>query len=115
MLGACVQKIDTANAEALRRMLAGDPVLVDVMPAGEVLARLAWLRDALGPALGRAIRATGGIALKPIIARGLTMGDEMHQRNVACSSLLLRLLAPALARTAENSETLARCLDFIGR
>ena len=56
----------------------------------EVLARLAWLRDVLGPALGRAIRATGGIALKPIIARGLGMGDEMHQRNVACSSLLLR-------------------------
>ena len=81
----------------------------------EVLARLAWLRDALGPALGRAIRETGGIPLKPIIARGLTMGDEMHQRNVACSSLLLRLLAPALARTAKDSETLARCLDFIGK
>ena len=29
-----MQKIDTANAEALRRMLAGDPVLVDVVPAG---------------------------------------------------------------------------------
>jgi hypothetical protein len=81
----------------------------------EVLARLAWLRDELGPALGRAVRATGGIPLKPIIARGLTMGDEMHQRNVACSSLLLRLLAPALARTAKDSETLARCLEFIGR
>src|SRR6478672_4635482 len=81
----------------------------------EVLARLAWLRDTLGPALGRAIRGTGGIPLKPIIARGLGMGDEMHQRNVACSSLLLRLLAPALARTTKDSEVLARCLDFIGR
>jgi hypothetical protein len=81
----------------------------------EVLARLAWLRDTLGPALGRAIRETGGIPLKPIIARGLTMGDEMHQRNVACSSLLLRLLAPTLARTTKDTEALARCLDFIGR
>jgi hypothetical protein len=81
----------------------------------EVLARLAWLRDVLGPALGRALRQIGGIPLKPIIARGLTMGDEMHQRNVACSSLLLRLLAPALARTTRDSETLARCLDFIGK
>ena len=221
-----VRKIDEANAETLRRMLAGDPVLVDVVPAGEalqglgerhilhagppigwermcgpmrgavagiavfegwakdledaeakaasdmfrfepnhsydavgpmtgmttqsqpllvvenrafgnraycaineglgkvmrfggndaeVLARLAWLRDVLGPALGRAIRETGGIPLKPIIARGLGMGDEMHQRNVACSSLLLRLLAPALARTTKDSEALARALDFIGR
>ncbi|MBL1541381.1 DUF1116 domain-containing protein, partial [Klebsiella pneumoniae] len=52
----------------------------------EVLARLAWLRDVLGPALGEALRASGGIALKPLIARGLAMGDEMHQRNVACTS-----------------------------
>jgi len=81
----------------------------------EVLARLAWLRDTLGPALGRAIRETGGIPLKPIIARGLTMGDEMHERNVACSGLLLRILAPPLARTSKDSEALARCLDFIGR
>jgi Protein of unknown function (DUF1116) len=80
----------------------------------EVLARLAWLRDVLGPELGRAIRETGGIPLKPIVARGLAMGDEMHQRNVACSSLLLRLLAPALARTTKDREELARCLEFIG-
>jgi hypothetical protein len=43
------------------------------------------------------------------------MGDEMHQRNVACSSLLLRLLAPALARTSTDTETLASSLDFIAR
>jgi hypothetical protein len=81
----------------------------------EVLGRLRWLRDVLGPALGRAIRTSGGIALKPLIARGLTMGDEMHQRNVACSSLLLRQLAPLLARTAQDAGALAECLDFIGR
>ena len=221
-----MRKIDNANAETLRRMLAGDPVLVDVVPAGEtlqglgerhilhagppigwermcgpmrgavtgiavfegwakdlddagkkaaagsfafhpnhhfgavgpmtglttrsqplmvvenkafgnraycaineglgkvmrfggndaeVLDRLRWIKEVLGPALGRALRETGGIALKPLIARGLTMGDEMHQRNVACSSLLLRQLAPALARTAKSADDLAACLDFIGR
>jgi hypothetical protein len=81
----------------------------------EVLDRLRWIREVLGPALGRALRETGGIALKPLIARGLTMGDEMHQRNVACSSLLLRHLAPSLARTANNTQELVECLDFIGR
>jgi hypothetical protein len=81
----------------------------------EVLDRLRWLRDGLGPALGRALRETGGVSLKPLIARGLTMGDEMHQRNVACSSLLARQLAPALARTAKSTAELATCLDFIGR
>ena len=81
----------------------------------EVLARLAWLRDVLGPAMGRALREMGGIPLKQIIARGLTMGDEMHQRNVGCSGLVLRQLAPALARTATNTADLAEVLGFIGR
>lgn len=81
----------------------------------EVLGRIAWMRDELGPALGRALRDMGGIALKTLIARGLSMGDEMHQRNVACSSLLMRLLAPALARTTTDLNELERCLDFIGR
>jgi hypothetical protein len=80
----------------------------------EVLARLAWLRDVLGPALGKALRASGGIALKPLIARGLAMGDEMHQRNVACTSLILRQLAPWLARTVRDGERLAEILTFIG-
>ena len=81
----------------------------------EVLDRLRWLREVLGPALGRALREMGGIPLKPLIARGLTMGDEMHQRNVACSSLLLRQLAPALARTTKDTQALVECLGFIGR
>ena len=81
----------------------------------EVLNRLRWIREVLGPALGRAVREAGGIPLKPLIARGLTMGDEMHQRNVACSSLLLRQLAPFLARTSKDAGELVACLDFIGR
>jgi len=83
----------------------------------EVLDRIRWLTSSLGPALGAALREMGGIALKPLIALGLRMGDEMHQRNVACSSLLLRQLAPALARTANDTAndtaTLAKNLTFI--
>lgn len=77
----------------------------------EVLARLAWLRDEFGPLLGAAIRAAP-VELKPVIARGLAMGDEMHQRNVACSSLLLRGLAPHLARAGEP-RALAKAFEFM--
>ncbi len=80
----------------------------------EVLARLAWLRDEFGPAVGVALRSREGIPLKHLVARGLTMGDEMHQRNIACSGLLLRELAPALARTAKDNGALAEALAFIG-
>lgn len=84
----------------------------------EVLDRLRWLQGTLGPAMGAALRDLGGVPLKNLVARGLTMGDEMHQRNVACSGLVLRALAPALAETARDSnavgQTLGEFLDFIG-
>ena len=79
----------------------------------EVLDRLRWLRDVFGPALGATLRALGGIELSPLVARGLAMGDEMHQRNVACSSLLLRALAPAFARSMSDTAQLAHALSFI--
>ncbi len=79
-----------------------------------VLKRLEWLRDTFGPALGRALRAGDGIDLKPLVARGLSMGDEMHQRNVGCSSLLLRALAPVLARANTKAAELSEMLSFIG-
>jgi hypothetical protein len=41
------------------------------------------------------------------------MGDEMHQRNVACSALTLRALAPHFARAAGDAGTLSRSLAFI--
>jgi hypothetical protein len=79
----------------------------------EVLARIRWLGKDFGPLLGAALRALGGLELAPLISRGLAMGDEMHQRNVACSALTLRALAPHLAREAPGAETLARSLAFI--
>lgn len=79
----------------------------------EVLARLAWLRDVLGPALAAALRERGGMPLKVLIAKGLGMGDEMHQRNVGCTGLFLREIAPALARTGTDTEKLAAALAFI--
>ena len=80
----------------------------------EVLERLRWLRDDFGPALGRALRHMNGVPLKSLVARGLTMGDEMHQRNVACSGVTLRALSPALAATSSDNESLAKALAFMG-
>lgn len=81
----------------------------------EVLRRLRWIADVLGPALSSALEQSGGIGLKSIVARGLAMGDEMHQRNVACSALFLREIAPSLALACGDKATLAEALSFIGR
>jgi len=73
----------------------------------EVLERLAFMRDSLAPALSAALDATGPIELKPLMAQALHMGDEIHNRNVAASGLLIRRLAPALARLPAGAEALA--------
>ena len=78
-----------------------------------VLERLRWLATRFGPAFAAALHEADGVGLKNIVARGLAMGDEMHQRNVACTSLFMRELAPAFARSCNDSTLLAEALAFM--
>jgi hypothetical protein len=78
-----------------------------------VIDRLRWLAAEAGPLLGAAIRAGGGIDLRALMAQALRMGDEMHQRNVAASSLTARALMPHLARAASDLGALERVAAFV--
>lgn len=60
----------------------------------EVRRGLDFLRDELAPVLQAVVRGSGGIALKPIISRALRMGDELHSRNTAATTLFTRELMP---------------------
>lgn len=63
----------------------------------EVVNRLRWMRDVLGPTLGRALRSMeNGLALNPLIAKAVAMGDEFHQRNIAASLAFLKEVAPII-------------------
>ncbi|MBP1776851.1 MAG: Protein of uncharacterized function, partial [candidate division NC10 bacterium] len=73
-----------------------------------VIERLRWLAREAGPILGSAIRATGGIDLRALMAQAVRMGDDMHQRNVAASALLARRLLGALARTGADPAAIGR-------
>lgn len=64
----------------------------------EALAMLRWQRDVVGPVLGRTIQELGGLDLKSIMAKAIQMGDDVHNRHVASTSLLVRQLLPTLAR-----------------
>ena len=80
----------------------------------EVVARLEWLRDVLGPALAKALEAShGGLALIPLISRAITMGDEFHQRNIAASALFAKEIAPLLVRTDVDRSDVADVLQFL--
>ncbi|MCK8613960.1 DUF1116 domain-containing protein [Gordonia sp. C13] len=58
--------------------------------------RLLHVNTVLAPVVGEAIRRTEGVALKPLIARALRMGDEVHSRNAAASILFNREILPAI-------------------
>ncbi|MDR0350216.1 MAG: DUF1116 domain-containing protein [Coriobacteriales bacterium] len=79
----------------------------------EVLAHLRWMRDVLAPALKKAIVASDGIDLKSISAQALHMGDEVHNRNKAATSLLLRELTGLLLATDLPTAQIAEVLRFI--
>jgi hypothetical protein len=59
--------------------------------------RLRWLNGGFADVLRATLAALpdGALALQPLMARALQMGDELHNRNAAATSLLIRQLAPA--------------------
>lgn len=60
-----------------------------------VRERLLHVNQVYAPVVGEAIRRTGGVPLRPLIAKGLRMGDECHSRNSASSLLFVRDLLGA--------------------
>jgi hypothetical protein len=214
MTGDIVQAIEAANAEAMSRLVAGDPVLIDLAPAGEVIPGLTyrkvlhagppvewsrmsgaqrgamigavlfekwaqtpdeaegmlergeitlepnhhnravgpmagtitpsmWVfvvenrafgnqafcrqvegrqqfgefsedalealerwRDVWAPTIRAGIRQMGGLSLKPILAQAIYMGDELHNRPNAASSLFAAAMAAPMVQAGVSEEAL---------
>jgi len=79
----------------------------------DVIARLRLIASEVAPTLCAALARAGRIELKPLMAQALAMGDEIHNRNAAATSLLFKRLAPAVVATDVPRERAARALDFI--
>ncbi|MEM3341963.1 MAG: DUF1116 domain-containing protein, partial [Thermoplasmata archaeon] len=87
----------------------------------DVLARLKWMTDRLGPALKKAVRLAAenlsgkgdGINIKSIISQALLMGDECHNRNVAATNIFLKEILPYLLATDLDKSHIREVTDFI--
>ena len=80
----------------------------------EVLQRLRWMNEILGPTIGQALADGEGLDLRATMAEALHMGDEGHNRNKAGSLLFLRFLAPRVARLPVPAATQSEVLRFVG-
>jgi hypothetical protein len=80
-----------------------------------VVQKLKWMENVLYPTLKNAIAKLGRIDLKNIIAQALHMGDEVHNRNRAATSILYRMIAPAIVTTCDDAATVSEALEFVNR
>jgi hypothetical protein len=63
----------------------------------DVVNRLHWMADVLGPVLSKALRTMeNGLSVNPLIAKSIAMGDEFHQRNIAASLVFLKEMSPTI-------------------
>jgi len=79
----------------------------------EVIARLKWMEQTLAPTLRAGLARLGEIELKPLMAQALHMGDEVHNRNAAASSLLIKRLVPALLKSGAPAADVAAAIEFV--
>ena len=80
----------------------------------EVLERLRWMEEVMGPILADALEDSGGLDIRALLAEALHMGDEGHNRNKAGSILYTARLAPFVARCAPSPEVASEVLKFLG-
>ncbi|WP_205855702.1 DUF1116 domain-containing protein [Phytoactinopolyspora endophytica] len=81
--------------------------------SSDVIDRLRWMSDVLGPLLQAAVRRRGRIDIKSIVAQMVQMGDEGHNRNRAGTLMLLRELLPDLIDSGAPSSQIAEAVRFV--
>lgn len=80
----------------------------------EVLIKLHWMNDVLGPLVGKALEDCGGVDLRALLGKALHMGDDGHNRLDAASLLYTIQLAPSITRVAPDAKTAAEVIKFLG-
>lgn len=80
----------------------------------EVVTRLQWMRDVLGPVLSKALkRKEGGLNVNVIIAKAITMGDEFHQRNIAATLNFLKEITPLIVELDIDEKEKYEVIKFL--
>jgi len=82
--------------------------------SADVMERLRWMSDVLGPLLQAAVRRHGPVDVTAILAQMVQMGDEAHNRNRAGTLMLLRDLLPPMAESGFAASDVADAARFMG-
>jgi hypothetical protein len=80
----------------------------------EVIDRMIWLNEVLGPAVDRALKEMGGLDIRTLLAKALHMGDDGHNRLDAASLLYTNLLSPYIIKTTDDPKITSEVIKFLG-
>ncbi|RMD51751.1 MAG: DUF1116 domain-containing protein, partial [Candidatus Thermofonsia bacterium] len=80
----------------------------------DVLKKLRWMNETMGPVLAAALEMAGGLDIRALLAESLHMGDEGHNRNKAGSILYTAKLAPLIPKVTDNRFLASLILKFLG-
>jgi len=82
----------------------------------EVISHLRWMNDVLVPILKVGIKDMGGLNVKNIFAQALQTGyGELHGRNTAANSLMIRSIMPYLIKSDLDKEKVSKCFEFLDK
>ena len=70
-------------------------------------------RDIWAPSLRKGLLQMRGLPLKPIIAKALQMGDELHNRSMAASSLFANAVTASMIEGGVTKDDLLSTINYI--
>ena len=79
----------------------------------EIAENLRYMREVLFPPMREMLAKNGGIAIKPILAQSMQMGDENHTRQTAADLLFIKQVLPELFALELPKELLMRTIRYI--
>ena len=78
-----------------------------------IAENLRYMREVLFPPMREMLAKNGGIAIKPILAEGMQMGDENHTRQTAADLIFDKQVLPQLFALDLPKEQIMRTVQYI--
>lgn len=79
----------------------------------ETITRLRYMRDEFAPIMKRVIKKMGGIPIWSVLAQGIQMGDECHNRHAASTNIFLKNIVETLFSLNISKEKAFKVYKFI--
>lgn len=78
----------------------------------EKVEEIEFIKEILAPVMKATIKESGGIDIKPLVATGLQMGDDLHTKFDATRGAFINTILPHIVKTDFPKDTLARVGDY---